>query len=177
MNNFNLHVLDNFLPENSYNSVLNQIPNIDWGAKALTYNSTEEGMADKHRWFSSHIDPASEIAETIKNCILEKTKFDFRSFRLLAFTMVPKMDAFPHIDIDGDGTGHTNPHILYVDGNTEINKGTGFYVQENETKINLNTHVGFHKNRAVLFESGMYHSPLVSFSDDSIPRISIIARF
>jgi len=177
MSNFNLHVLDNFLPKNSYNDVLNLIPNINWGAKTLTYKGTTKGSADKHRWFSSIIDPDSPIASVIKNCILEKTKFDFRSFRLLAFTMVPKMDAFPHVDLDEEGTGHTNQLILYIDGNTEMNKGTGFYMQENETKVNLNTHIGFHKNRAVLFKSGMYHSPLLSFSDDSIPRISIIARF
>jgi|TARA_X000001388_G_scaffold77294_1_gene77443 hypothetical protein len=177
MSNFNLHVLDNFLPQNCYKDVLDQIPNIDWGAKTLTYKTTTEGVADEHRWFSSHIDPDSDIAITIEKCILEKTKFNFRSFRLLAFTMVPKMEPFPHVDLDGDGTGHTNQLILYIDGNTEMNKGTGFYVQENEKTINLNTHVGFHKNRAILFESGMYHSPLLFLSDDSIPRISIIARF
>ena len=76
--------------------------------------------------------------------------------------MVPKMEPFPHVDLD-DGSGHTNQLVLYIDGNTEMNKGTGFYVQDSETNINLNTHIGFHKNRAILFKSGMYHSPLLFF--------------
>ena len=169
---FNLHVLDNFLSDDAYTEAINLIPTIDWGAKTLKYN----GLDNEHRWFSSHLAPHHPIAVEIEKNIKEKTKFKFRGFRLLAFTMVPKMEPFPHVDLD-DGSGHTNQLVLYIDGNTEMNKGTGFYVQDSKTNINLNTHIGFHKNRAILFKSGMYHSPLLFLSNDSIPRISIIARF
>ena len=66
--------------------------------------------------------------------------------------------------------------ILYVDGDAEINKGTGFYVPGKDG-VELNTHVGFYKNRAVFFKSGTWHSPLVFASDNPKPRISIIAQF
>ena len=50
MNNFNLHVLDNFLSDEVYTEAVNIIPTIDWGAKTLKYN----GLDNEHRWFSSH---------------------------------------------------------------------------------------------------------------------------
>ena len=75
-----------------------------------------------------------------------------------------------------DGPAFDNQLLLYLDGNTDINKGTGFYVKNGEELV-LNTHIGFYKNRAILFKTGIWHAPLLFNATDSIPRIAIIAQF
>ena len=168
---FNLHVLDNFLSNETFLKILNITRSMDWDSMGHTY--TEEKIKGKHVWFSREIDPNGFIAKDIKNTIKNKSMLVAKKFSLLSFTMATKVKAFPHEDV---GNTFKNQLILYVDGNTDINKGTGFYVKKNDEFI-LNTHVGFQKNRAILFKSGMWHSPLLFNANDSTPRISIIAQF
>jgi hypothetical protein len=62
-----------------------------------------------------------------------------------------------------------NPSIfnlyLQIEGGTKLNHGLGFY-----TENNLDIHVGFKENRAVLFDSNLLHSPLV---DEEIWRTTL----
>ena len=44
--------------------------------------------------------------------------------------------------------------------NTYNNNGTGFYDKISEDKYELNTHVGFKENRAIVFDSKIYHTSL-----------------
>jgi len=170
---FNLHVIDNFLSNNIFLEVIKEIPNIAWESMNHTYSSQD--LKGKHVWYSNNIDCDGFIANNIKETIKDKTMFPINKFNLLSFTMATKVDAFPHVDVSMEGK-YENQLLLYIDGHTDINKGTGFYVK-NGDKHDLNTHIGFQKNRGVLFKSGMWHSPLLFNAKDSVPRISIIAQF
>ena len=174
MSDFNLHIIDNFLPNDVYTEILNSITDIAWHPLHHAYGN---GKTDKpkHVWFSQGIDMDGFFAKEIKNCINKSGSFIIKNFSLLSFTMATKVDPFPHRD--GPVKDKFNRQmVLYIDGANDINKGTGFYVK-NDNQYDLNTHIGFHKNRAVLFNAGMWHSPLLFASQDSAPRISIIAQF
>jgi hypothetical protein len=54
---------------------------------------------------------------------------------------------------------------LQIEGGTKLNHGLGFY-----TDNNLDTHIGFKENRAVLFDSNLLHSPLV---DEEVWRTTL----
>jgi len=68
-----------------------------------------------------------------------------------------------------------NPHVdtrlgvmnlyLQIEGQTKLNHGLGIY-----TNNNLDIHIGFKENRAVLFDSSLFHSPLV---DEKIWRTTL----
>ena len=168
MTSFNIQILDDFLPDDIFKNVLEYASQIEWGAKDLYY-----GSKDKHVWFSKNIQNEKEFKNILIKNIKEKTNLKIKNFELLAFTLAPKTQPYPHVDRHED---IDNQMILYVDGDAEINKGTGFYVPGKDG-VELNTHVGFYKNRAVFFKSGIWHSPLVFASDNPKPRISIIAQF
>ena len=55
---------------------------------------------------------------------------------------------------------------LQIEGGTKLNHGLGFYTNNN----NLDMHIGFKENRAILFNSNLVHSPLV---DEEIWRTTL----
>ena len=171
MSDFNLHIIDNFLSYDVYNDILNYIPNIEWSGENHFYSVNEKNNT-KHVWYSQNVENDYFI-EHIKEAIKKNSNFPVNKFRLLSFTLATKVEPFPHTDSHPECKYQL---ILYIDGNNDINKGTGFYVK-NGNNYDLNTHIGFFKNRDILFKSGVWHSPLLFNAKDSIPRISIIAQF
>jgi len=78
-----------------------------------------------------------------------------------------------------DPTPHTDYKynincLVYIKGKSFINSGTGFYdVINNE--IQLNTHIGFKENRAIIFDSDLMHCSL-QFTENTLPRY-VMANF
>ena len=172
---FNIHIIDNFFPENIYKKILESIPNMNWSSSDL-YDSKREG---DHLWISNLVHPEDEITGILINLINEKTLFKIKKFKLLSYTLQSQTSE-PYVHSDeayGEERGKTHSQILiYIDGSVDINKGTGFYVKQGNQWV-LNTHVGFFKNRAILFPTGVWHSPLTWNSKDGIPRIALIGQF
>jgi hypothetical protein len=169
MTGFNLQIIDNFLPQKYFNKLKNISQQISWGSIGL-YDPTEPLT---HKWFSRNVIDDDELKNILIKNIRNKTLFKVDDFNLLHITLVPKREAWPHTDT-GDNFKHQM--VLYVDGDADMNKGTGFYVPS-DTGIILNTAVGFYGNRAIFFDSGVWHTPLVYASNNATPRISIIAQF
>jgi len=60
--------------------------------------------------------------------------------------------------------------LIYIKGRELMNSGTAFYdYNEEENKYVLRTHVGFKENRALIFDSKIYHST-TQFKEDSGSR-------
>ena len=71
------------------------------------------------------------------------------------FLSTKHIKATPHMD-----SCHINC-LVYLKGNYLINSGTGFYDKNEDTgEYILNTHVGFKENRAIIFDSSIYHASL-----------------
>jgi len=64
--------------------------------------------------------------------------------------------------------------LIYLKGNHLINSGTGFYDKIND-KYELNTHVGFKENRAIIFDSKIFHCSL-QFNENTNSRY-VMANF
>ena len=64
------------------------------------------------------------------------------------------LDVFlPHTDFDVDGTSFKLNLMVMLEGPIAVSNGTVFYDEDK----NLDMHVGFRPNRAILFPSDLYH--------------------
>ena len=55
-----------------------------------------------------------------------------------------------------------------------LNSGTGFYEKQNDEYV-LNRHIGFKENRAIIFDSKIFHASL-QFNEGCKPRY-VMANF
>jgi len=160
---FNITILDNFFDKNTLNKLQNALP-------ILTYSSKYNYIHDiSHIWFSA---PAEDYIENIlkENCekiLNKKLKINFCSYTLLS-----TVEPLPHCDLSEDCDYQI---IVYIKGNENLHKGTGFYVG-GEDKYELNTHVGFRENRAVVWHANTWHTPMNWSSDDKSKRYSVICQ-
>ena len=163
--NFNINIRDNFLDKNTFNKLYDKVP-------YLRYKPDEyviDGVP--HIWFSAKAEP--QLGEAIK----EKCEKAFNKKLHLTFfgyTMVATVEPIVHCDYNKDTTSHQI--IIYIKGNTDLQKGTGFFLK-NEDGLQLNTQIGFKENRAIFWDSRAYHSPLNFSAEDKTKRFSIIAQY
>jgi hypothetical protein len=127
---------------------------------------------NNHPWFSAH--PDKEIPDMVKEKC-EKILNKKLEINFCVYSLVATVEALPHRDISPKCDYQT---IIYIKGNTNLHKGTGFYTLSETTKDHeLNTHVGFKENRAIIWRSNAVHSPLNWASKEPSKRYSIICQF
>ena len=151
-------IKDNFLDEELFNDLHNRVETFMYAAQDFSN--------EKHRWRYSF---AAYVPENIQEIVRKKCeKIWNKTFKVTmsAYTLLATVEPLPHCDLK-DECSHQI--IVYIKGNTDLNKGTGFYMNQK-----LNTHVGFNENRAILWRSNACHSPLNWASDDKSPRYSLI---
>ena len=162
--NFNINIVDNFLDKDTFTEVYNKIPYFQY--------QPDQNMIENipHIWFSATVEPqlAGFVKEKCEKTFNKKLNLVFCSYTMLA-TVEPTV----HCD-HTDKTSHQV--IIYIRGNTDLHKGTGFYIK-NEDRFQLNTHVGFVENRAIFWDSRTWHSPLNFTAEDKSKRFSIIAQY
>tara|TARA_R110000824_G_C14871148_1_gene642305 strand:+ start:86 stop:598 length:513 start_codon:yes stop_codon:yes gene_type:complete len=163
--NFNINIRDNFFDKNTFTELYDKIPYLQY--------QPDQNMIDgiPHIWFSATVDP--QLAVSIKERC-EKTFNKKLTLRFCSYTMLATVEPAVHRDYDEEKTSHQV--IIYIKGNTDLHKGTGFYIKSGDG-LELNTHVGFVENRAVFWDSKAYHSPLNFTAEDKTKRFSIIAQY
>ena len=124
-----------------------------------------------HIWYAAPMEP--QLAASIKERC-EKTFNKKLTLRFCSYTMLATVEPAVHCDYDEGTTSHQV--IIYIKGNTDLHKGTGFYIK-NEDEFQLNTHVGFAENRAIFWDSRTSHSPLNFAANDKSKRFSIVAQY
>ena len=167
MSYFDISIKDNFLEKNIFDEVYLKIDRLIYSAKG----NYQEGSS--HIWYSC---PAEDkIKKYITKKCEEKINKKLECV-LCSYTMLATVEPLPHHD-KGDGQCDYQV-IIYIKGNTNLHKGTGFYVYNEKTKsYELNTHIGFFQNRGIIFDSSNWHTPMNWSSDDKSKRFSIIAQF
>jgi len=65
--------------------------------------------------------------------------------------------------------------LIYLKGDHLINSGTGFYDKFDKNYV-LNSHIGFKENRAIIFDSKIYHGSL-QFALNSSKRYVMVNFF
>ena len=172
-NKKSIYVQDNFFNEEIFKTIQKEVISLEFKSR---YNDiSEESSHDDpqygdHQKTYHHVKLSSDskgVLEVKKNI---KKYFDYtvktiESFYFLSF---PNTPAIPHDDLC------TYNCLIYLIGDKLINNGTGFYEKFND-EYQLHTHIGFKENRAIFFNSSIYHSPL-QFAGNSTPRY-IMANF
>jgi len=156
---FYITIKDNFFNENILKKLQDKLPTLNYSSQ---YNAIKN---INHIWFSC---PAEEnIKDIIKNKCEKIWNKKFK-IRFCSYTMLATVEPVVHCDLSEECDHQI---IIYIKGNTNLHKGTGFYLN-NE----LNTHIGFNENRAVFWHSNTMHSPLNWAADDKSKRYSIICQ-
>jgi len=98
-----------------------------------------------------------------------------KRINLAAWTLTNARTPAPHSD--QEQFPEERHLIIYIKGDQEINSGTGFYIENKNKGYDLNTHIGFKKNRAVLFAAkNCMHSPLL-WNSTSMGRYACLVWF
>ena len=159
MNGFDIIIKDNFLNKKLFKKIHEQISTFTYSAK--------ENMIENvnHIWFSCPVE--KDMQDIIKD---KCEKIWHKKFKICfcSYTMLATVEPIVHCDFNEDTDYQI---IIYIKGNTNLHKGTGFYLNGE-----LNTHIGFNENRAVSWHSNTFHSPLNWASDDKSKRFSIICQ-
>ena len=166
MSNFDIIIKDNFIEKNLFEELKNKIPYLKYNGLG-NYLKNEKGS---HVWFSA---PVENKIENIIKEKCEKTLNKKFKVPLCCYTMLGSHEPLVH----SDNSRADYQAIIYIKGDTNLNKGTGFYVFNKETNSHeLNTHVGFYENRAIIWDSNIFHSPMNWSSDNKSFRFSIIIQ-
>ena len=160
-----IQILDNFFTEEEYDKLLQL-------SKTLPYEpaANKESHFSMRCFFKSNESEFNWINKKIKNTFL---KGDNTTYYFLCYIFDQrhnKTQIKPHRD-DSDWN-----FICYLSGQSLIYNGTGFWskqINENKDNCELNTYVGFQKNRAIFFNGrDTVHGDLQALGESSI-RITL----
>jgi len=154
-------IIDNFLDEKDFNDLkaFSKSKNLRYSPKY--FDGTEEKTDANTYGFRYSFLIDSELGRCLKKQCLKKFKYKIIKAKQCGIDKRKLTMYKPHTD---DKNCKINLY-LQIEGGTKLNHGLGFY-----TDNNLDTHIGFKENRAVLFDSNLLHSPLV---DEEIWRTTL----
>jgi hypothetical protein len=156
-----INIIDNFLDEKDFNDLkeFSKSKNVKYYPKYFDGAKEKIDATTYGLRYSFLID--SQLGQCLKKQCLKKFKYKIVEARECGIDK-RKLTMFkPHTD---ELISKMNLY-LQIEGGTKLNHGLGFY-----TNNNLDTHIGFKENRAVLFDSNILHSPLV---DEEIWRTTL----
>jgi hypothetical protein len=153
-------IIDNFLDEKDFNDLkaFSKSKNVNYSPRY--FDGSEEKIDANTYGFRYNFSIDSELGKCLSKQCLKKFKYKIvktheRGIDKRKLTMYK-----PHRDYNSVFNLY-----LQIEGGTKLNHGLGFY-----TDNNLDTHIGFKENRAVLFDSNLLHSPLV---DEEVWRTTL----
>jgi hypothetical protein len=147
-----IFIIDNFLEDDFFNFIKDFSKSNEVKYSPKYFVGTTEKTDENTYGFRQNIYLDDKICIHLKEKCLEKFKYKIVELSECGLDKRKLTQFKPHTD---ERMGIMN-FYLQVEGQTKLNHGIGFY-----TDNNLDIHVGFKENRAVLFNSDIYHSPLV----------------
>lgn len=144
-----INIIDNFLEESEFNYFKNYLNNSAFFKYDFITNeieSSKKTVGERHIF-----DLTSEVGKLFINKCLEKFKYKITKEITCAVDKKKLNFIKPHID-----TSVVNLYFQ-IEGDSKLDNGIGFY---NDNKLNIK--IGFKKNRAVLFNAKLLHSPLLN---------------
>lgn len=156
-----IFILDNFLNEKDFNALkeFSKSKNIHYLPKYIKESGEKTDSNTYGFRYEFSID--SDLGICLSKQCLDKFKYKIIKVNGCGLDKRKLTMYKPHVDTD---FAKMNLY-LQIDGGTKLNHGIGFY-----TNNNLDIHIGFKENRAVLFDSTILHSPLV---DEEIWRTTL----
>lgn len=156
-----LIIKDNFFNNKIYNQILFDISRCVFTNRNTTVKKEHQNVAQRI-YFNFSLDFNHFAVKEIKN-ILKNMGFNIKSFEHNYLLSTKHKGATPHTDFNNDLNC-----LVYLKGDQLMNNGTGFYDKVNKDYV-LNSQIGFKENRAIIFDSKIYHCSL-QFEENSGPR-------
>ena len=153
-------IQDNFFSKKMLDKIKIDLSHSKFTNRFNTYKNT----TDQKIYFNVELAKDHPVViETIKNL---KKKFNLSCSIIDSnyFLSTKHEQATPH----NDNTYKYNC-LIYLKGNSLVNNGSGFYDKISGGGYQLNTHVGFKENRAIIFDSKIFHTSL-QFNEGSGTR-------
>jgi hypothetical protein len=147
-----IYIIDNFLDKKDFNGLKAFSKSSEVRYSPRYFFKTSKKTDENTYGFRQNIYFDDKICINIKEKCLEKFKYKIVELSECGLDKRKLTQFKPHTDVE---MGIMN-FYLQIEGQTKLNHGIGFYTDDN-----LDIHVGFKENRAVLFNSDIYHSPLV----------------
>jgi len=144
-------IIDNFFEQSILDLIKKDISNLNFTNRSVTVSEEEKGLYQKIYFdVKLHLKHFA-VEEVIKK--LNNLSFNIKNIKSYYFLSTKQKLATPHSD------EHNLNCLIYLKGNYFVNNGTGFYDLIGD-EYQLNTHVGFKENRAIIFDSKIFHSSL-----------------
>ena len=164
-----LIVKDNFFKEDVYNEILKDISKLKFNNRSTTINkkNTRENNVYQKIYFNVPLNVNHFAVQEVSK-LLNNYGFTLNSSEHVYFLSTKHKEPTPHED------GWDLNCLVYLKGSEIINSGTGFYEKKEEEYV-LNRHIGFKENRAIIFDSKIFHTSL-QFNEGAKPRY-VMANF
>ena len=171
MNNIKDFIIikNNFFEKKIYDEILLDISNLKFENRSNIVEKEKDNVYQKI-YFSVLLNPnhfaVKEVKKNLEKLLNIKTSDSESNY----FLSTKHKGATPHFD------GCQVNCLVYLKGKELMNSGTAFYKynkEKNEYIPNLN--VGFKENRAIIFDSKIYHASL-QFNEDCALRY-VMANF
>jgi len=154
-------IKDNFLKKTLFQKIKKELTTLTFVNRSVTI---EDNNAYQKIYFNHILTPEHYAVKEVKKYIEKIHAIKIIKMRSFYFLSPPNKTPSPHCDKDNIN------FLIYLKGNELINNGTGFYEKKNEIdSFELNTHIGFKENRAVMFSGNRLHSTL-QFNDNCSGR-------
>jgi hypothetical protein len=159
-----LIVKDNFFEKKVYDEILKDI-------STLKFTNRNTYVPNKNVYQQTYFNvPLNKnhfaVIEVLK--ILKEYGLNLKLWESVYFLSSKHKKPTPHDDATDLNC------LVYLKGKELVNSGTGFYDKTGDT-YKLNRHVGFKENRAIIFDSKIFHSSL-QFNEDAGSRY-VMANF
>jgi hypothetical protein len=152
-----IKIIDNFFEDKTLEQIQNHMLN-NLKFTPTYYNHTTEKNKENYYGSRFYLEDDPKLSETFVKQAEKKFKIKIKEIQRGSGLDIRNLDHFqPHKD---DGAGIVNILVM-LKGKTDVTNGTVFY-NKVENNLELDTHIGFRENRAVMFPSNHYHSPHAS---------------
>jgi hypothetical protein len=162
-----LIVKDNFFKKNIYKKIINEMLQLNFINRNIAVDKKDQNIYQK-TYFSVNLNfnhfAVQEVKKNLNKCGFNVIEFDHNY--LLS---TKHEEATPHIDKSNDLNC-----LIYLKGTQLINSGTGFY-DKTKNNYELNRHIGFKENRAIIFDAKIFHASL-QFNEGAKKRY-VMANF
>ena len=161
-----LIVKDNFFSKKIYDEIMLDLSNLKFTNRYSTVSEEDKNIYQK-TYFDVPLDTNHfAVQEVFKK--LKEYGFNLSFCEHTYFLSTKHKKPSPHNDAADLNC------LIYLKGKEIVNSGTGFYDQH-DSILRLNRHIGFKENRAIIFDSKIYHASL-QFNEDAGTRY-VMANF
>jgi hypothetical protein len=148
-------IKDNFFDGNIYKEIILDISKLKFTNRYKLVPEDAKNLSQKI-YFDVPLDNNHFAVKEVLKKLFENYSLDLLNYEHSYFLSTKHKEATPHNDPHSDVNC-----LIYLKGESFLNSGTAFYdYDEEKNQYTINKHVGFKENRAIIFDSSIFHASL-----------------